>query len=232
VVIHDLATRSAPTLIPTENNRHPVWSPDQTQIAYWGIGQGLRLRSTTGEGDELVVQHTDWGYPLQWTPRGLIYLVLNRGTFGDLYFRANAGEVTVIDESPMRSVSAQISPDEKWIAIGESQVWRDYSYIKAYPDGQRRWDIPIPNASWPKWSEDGTMLYAASLDRIVRVPVELADEGIAFGEPEVVARFGTSASLSYDPFDVSNDGLLVYEDRYFDEPPKLVLVNNWPGLVD
>ena len=232
VLIHDLTARNAPTLLPTENNRRPVWSPDQSQIAYWEIGQGLRLRSKAAEDDELVVQHTDWGYPLQWTPRGLIYLALNRETFGDLYFRSNGGEVSVIDARPVRSVSAQISPDEKWIAMGETQLWRDYSYIKAYPVGQRRWDVPIPNASWPKWSEDGTMLYAASLNRIVRLRVKISDDGITFGEPEVVAEIGTFDSLTYDPFDVSNDGLLVYEDRYFDDPPKLVLVNNWSGLVE
>ena len=150
-------------------------------------------------------------------------------TSSDLYFRANNGDQTVIQDDEAATPSAHISPDGAWIAIVREEAGAKSVYVEPFPDGGSRRRVDVANGDWPAWSADGTALYLTSLDRLVRVRVTATANTIVFGEPTVIRELSSPTRPNVDWYDVLPDeSRIVLTDVEYLDPPVQVLVTNWP----
>ncbi|MCI0488298.1 MAG: protein kinase [Blastocatellia bacterium] len=182
----------------TDNDTHPVFSPDGELIAFRSDrqGGGIFIMGATGEN---VRRLTDFGYNPAWSPDGKEIICAAART-------RNPANRSVI---PSRLWAINVATGEKRLITEGDAVqpaWSPHGHRIAYwglqKGGQRDlWTIPATGGEpvqvtddealdWnPAWSPDGKYLYFAS-DRsgsmnLWRVAIE-EESGKVLGQPEAV----------------------------------------------
>jgi hypothetical protein len=240
VWVYDLGGRPPIPLAVVSDNRHAIWSPDSTEIAFArGGGATAVLYTTRADGSVLDPQPLrpdglNGGVPAVWSSAGeLLFLNFRGGGTPDILATAAAaqGEIRDIVATDDQEFAPALSPNGRWLAYVSNRTGAPEIWVKGYSEG-----VPVRvsrNGGYePRWSADGRELFYIQANAMMAVPVDTGDE-FSFGAP--VQLFSEPYLASPSPFsrsyDVARDGrfLMIELPGGGDgaNPASIVVVENW-----
>jgi len=222
------------------DERTPVWSPDDSQVAFVSGRSGDReiyVRPTSGQGDprllfsaETQIELTDWS---------------NDGRF--IFFNrlsSKGSDIWTLDvqkaeATPLLSggwfEDARLSPDGKWLAFTSYESGNEEIYVQSFPAAGGRSlvssDAAPGSAAHATWRPDGRELFYLRGSEIVAVPVT-GDASFSVGTPK--ALFSVSVTVNSPQYSVSEDGQRILTNEL---PPAdqskigASLIQNWPRAL-
>ncbi len=156
------------TRSPGVADRHPVWSPDGSRIAWFnddGDEYALVIADQDGSNPRRIeIAEPSFYFRPEWSPDG------SRLAFTDTHYRvlildAESGEVEHVDTDrfahPERSMNPVWSPDSRWIAYArrlDNQL-RAIFVHNAETGETRQLTDGMSDAISPVWDESGSYLY-------------------------------------------------------------------------
>jgi serine/threonine-protein kinase len=245
--IYPLDGRPPAPLTFEAHNRHPVWDPAGTQVAFTSTRAGTpSLFLIPADGSTLepapLLPAAGPRTAGDWSPDGgeLLFSEEGRDTRVDILgVSPDGGEPRLVVATPSVEREPRISPDGRWLAYvsnvsGSVEVW-----VRAYPGP----GAPVrvsPGGGWePAWARDGRELFyleGAPGDpgvRMMGVTVE-TDGDFRAGPPQVVVDGGFVTYVEASGFyDVAPDGRFVMIEAAGNEqddealPQEIILIQNW-----
>lgn len=200
--------------------RHMIWSPDGSRIAYSIQNQGgvsnLYIRSVNGSGQDqpLVVSEGMHKWYPSWSPDAstLVFHTNDPETEArDLwYVDVASGETGVLVDDPGIQALARMSRDGRFVAYQSDQDGQTEIYVTTFPRSDARWKVSTNGGTWPKWSTDELFYWEGN--SLMAVPFT-TDGGFDPGAPHTLftgeeAGMGADNMMSsYNPeYDVNADG--------------------------
>jgi serine/threonine-protein kinase len=228
----------------------PVWTPDGQRVVFSSTRAGgplnLYWQPSDGTGTlDRLVDSPNVQRPFGFTPDGKRLLLAEGASTGeqqDLGLLSMDGDrsVTWLTRTASSEISAEISPDGRWLAYESSEAGRRQVWVRAFPDVNRgRWLVSPNGGSQPLWAPSGRELfYIASDGTLMGVPVDAAQDGARFDArtPSTVMargsyrlRTGNQAGRTYD---VTPDGerflrIKINDGPDTNGPRNFVIVRNW-----
>jgi serine/threonine-protein kinase len=212
------------------------WSPDGSKIAYANSRHGIPnifWQSADGSGaPERLLESETLHHPMAFTTDGgLVVSELVPGR-GRGLFLTTLREPRTSHRLLDNAVTAEVSPDGRWMAYGSTQSGQYEVYVTSFPDARGRWQISTGGGRQPAWSRDGRELFYREFNgALVAVPVTLSPTFSAgpgrrlFQDP---AYAGAGPSLSDRTYDVSPDGRRFLMIRIVAPQQRtLAVVQNW-----
>ena len=200
--------------------RHMIWSPDGSRIAYSIQNQGgvsnLYVRAANGAGGDVPIIESEgmhkW-YP-SWTPDAstVVFHTNDPDTQArDLwYVSISTGETGVLVDDDGIQALARLSRDGQFVAYQSNQTGETEIYVTTFPRSDARWKVSGNGGTWPKWSDDELFYWEGNSLMAVEYT---ADDGFA---PGTARRLFTGAQVgmgadntmsSYNPeYDVNAAG--------------------------
>lgn len=251
----DLATGSSTLL--ADNAASAQWSPDGTQLVYWGFNTASSLESDifviaadgSSAARNITNQPADANRDVDWTPDGRVIFTSLRSGNWDIYTVNPDGSDlrNLTPDTPAANERYAFSPDGTWLAFtslsmadqGERNIWLMRAnggapqMISDHPDhGQ---------ADYPTWSPDGSQLaFSWMVDGKWNLHVyDLATGAVR----NLAAEIGLEGSIAWSPDGTQiafmgkvNDGTGFYDAELYLVPadgsaPPRNLTNN-PGAYD
>jgi Tol biopolymer transport system component len=180
----------------TSRDASPIWSPDETRIAYRSARNGRNdLYSIVAEGsqsEKMLFESPQPAFPTDWSRDGrlLLYTVRSSTTGDDVWALpvGGDGKPQVLLQSPSNESQAVASPDGRWMAYVSDESGGDHVYVRPFPPAEGRWQISSEGGMRPRWGPDGRELFFVSGDGRL-MSVEIASE------PRPALRFSPPRSL-------------------------------------
>jgi serine/threonine protein kinase len=217
-----------------QSNLFPVWSPDNTHIAYTSVREGkfgFYERAADGSGSEkTLMDGTDYvRYLNDWSPDGKFLAFQDNHTGVSSIFVLPLGDERTprpVLQSP--AVRSSFSSDGKWMAYCSIESGNLNVYVVPFPGPGGKWQISSGGGDYPRWRRDGKEIFYLSLDGKM-MSTEVKASGSSFAVGPIKQLFETRAYRSQvGAYDVTADGqrfILSYEPG---QPNAvLTLVENW-----
>ena len=219
------------------NDDFPVWTPDGQKIVT-GASPGLVWRPADGSGAEEALTTSAYvQFPMAFTPDGT-GLVLSEQKGGDsdlsvltLNGSREARPLTGLN-TPAYEVSADLSPDGRWLAYQSNEGGQFQIYVRPFPDVARaRYTISPGGGVNPTWSRNGgrELFYIDGAGMLTAVPIEPGVE-FRFGAGVPLFNVGRYVAAGHSrSYDVSRDGkrFLFLRQQTLSTTPDLTVVINW-----
>jgi len=219
--LYVLEGMSASRLTSNEGNeRHMIWSPDGSQIAYSIQRQGgvsnLYTRPGDGSGGDRPIIESEgmhkW-YP-SWSPDAstVVFHTNNPDTQARDIWSVNvaSGQTTVLVDDDGIQALARTSHDGRFVAYQSDQDGQLEIYVTTLRPSDSRWKVSTDGGTWPKWSDDELFYWEGN--SLMAVPYT-TDGGFTAGTPRVLftgEQVGMGADnmmTSYNPeYDVNAAG--------------------------
>ncbi|MBW3670293.1 MAG: serine/threonine-protein kinase [Acidobacteria bacterium] len=193
--VHDLEfQRSSRISFGGEAEAGPVWSPDQTRIAFACSPRGVfdvcvRDLDRPGETDVLV-ETPNWTSPGGWSPDGSRFYFDDQHPESnyDLYVTELAGneEPKLILRTPFSEARPVVSPDGNWLAYLSDETGIQEVFIRASSGAAGQWQISRNGGGVPRWSGDGREVFYTSADGNMMVAEIDSLSPIRIGEPQTL----------------------------------------------
>jgi eukaryotic-like serine/threonine-protein kinase len=210
------------------DNWAPVWSPDDSRIAFTCIEkQGLlniseRASSGAGEADLLVPGDKNTKLPSDWSRDGkfLAYTAMGAETKAswDIFTFSFADQKrTAFLATAAREMNGVFSPDGHWLAYASEESGKAQVYARPFPAAGGKWQISTEGGNQPVWGLGGKELfYLAPDNKLMAVEIRTSPSFEA-GTPKALfeTRIRSATGRQYD---VSADG-------------KRFLINTLPGAT-
>jgi Tol biopolymer transport system component len=200
--------------------RHMIYSPDGTRIAYSIQNQGgvsnLYIRPADGSGADRALIESEgmhkW-YP-SWSPDASVVVFhtndVNTQARDLWYIDVATGKTGVLVDDAGIQALARMSRDGKFVAYQSDQDGQAEIYVTTFPMSAARWKVSTSGGTWPKWSNE--QLFYWQGNDLMAVSFTTAG-GFTAGTPQRLftgAQTGMGAEntmSSYNPeYDVSADG--------------------------
>jgi serine/threonine protein kinase len=215
----------------------PFWSPDDSALVFssnYNDTNGLYIKDAYGtKPPQLLVASENPVYTWGWSRDGkyILYGETVPGTQSDLKIYTFGEDSAVTDylATPFREGTARISPDGRWLAYTSNESGQFELYVSTFPTYTVKWQVSTKGGAFPKWSEDGTLLYFAGADDNIQV-AEVDGSGRTFRVNET--RILTNMKMASWPlFEVFNDNkrFVVSQPEEGTDYDEIVFVYNWPG---
>ena len=218
----------------------PLWSPDGSEIVYTSNAEGSyrlvrKAVESSGAGDVLLESEgnlvaTDWGPE----GRSLLLTAQRKKTTWDQLVLELDGEPasTELIVTEFGEGGGRLSPDGGWILYQSDASGRFEVYVQPFPGPGRVLRASTSGGLWPRWSADGSEIYYQSYaGAVMAVPVRGAGSGITLAP--AVELFGGPSMEDGGQYDVGGDGrFLVIEPIAEQEPEPVLVLMNWPGVLD
>jgi serine/threonine-protein kinase len=196
----------------------------------------------SGTPEALMTETEVQFFPTSFSPDGM-HLVFDRSRLPyDIAVLALEGtrEIKSLLQTSFNEMSAEVSPDGRWLAYQSDESGRAEVYVRPFPDvNAGRWQISTEGGTRPMWARNGRELFylvaptqaGVLIDKLVAVPVQLGTTFSA-GTPHTVLTGPYVAAGDSRSYDVTPDGqrFLMLKDvpRVDDAAPRqLVVVQNW-----
>jgi Tol biopolymer transport system component len=216
-----LAGTAATRLTTNEGaERHMIWSPDGSRIAYsiqnTGGVSNLYARPSDGSGNDQPLIESEgmhkW-YP-SWSPDASV-LVFHTNDVAtdarDLWFlRVASGETGVLVDDAGIQALARMSRDGRFVAYQSDQDGRLEIYVTTFPRSAARWKVSTNGGTWPKWSNDELFYWEGNALMAVSFTTQNGFTAAAPRRLFTGGQVGMGADntmTTYNPeYDVSADG--------------------------
>jgi len=197
-------------------NTYPVWSPDESQIAFASNRLGsfqLFMQNADGTGESIrLLEAAVTDVPLSWSPDGerLFFYRVDPRSRRDIYsYSFKDGTVTPLVATQADERTPVVSPDGRWLAYltdssGVYELW-----VKSLDNLQVARQITRDGAAEPAWSRTGEELFYRSAEGQFMAVTFKGGDSIQIGRPE---RLFEDLFVS-DPF--MNTSYSVAEDGRF-----------------
>ena len=226
------------------NDVYPVWSPDDSRIAFGSDRQGgiyklYEKMSNGSPGEKLLLPSTgapDLNGPWDWSPDGKWLLFRNMSPETGI---ANTGILSLSGDPAIRNLfprsdffhqsSAQISPNGRWVAYHSSETGRFEVYVARFPNPSGGQPISTGGATHPRWGDDSRELFYYAADgRIMAVPISgTTTLEVGTPDPLFTARLlgGPAAVAGFRAqYDVSAKGQRFLLNVPVDETPEFTAI--------
>ena len=222
--------------LPTQNlaaNAFPTWLPDSRRVMYRS-GLGLRVESIDGAGQgQTLPGTTEFDYPGAVSADGgtLVILRNSAATGFDLLAGplSDAGRVRPFVRTPAYEGGARLSADGRWLTYVSNESGRNEIYVRAFPDGDRRWQVSIDGGTQPSWNGNSKEIFYRDGDRMMSVGLTVTSSGVELGTPRQLwdRPYSYGAGITISNYDVTSDGQRFLMVK--DEPTAagLRVVLNW-----
>jgi dipeptidyl aminopeptidase/acylaminoacyl peptidase len=242
VYLYDLhgGTSTRFTFDPQEETT-AVWSRDGKTIAFRSAAgpQNLRFKNSNGfESDHGVstgVEGLADIMPNSFDPSDKQLLasgLLNKGGSRLYLLTVPDGKAQPFLEGRGNQLTAQISPDGKWVAYQSDESGEWEVYISPFPNGGGKLQVSQGGGTQPRWRGDGKEIFYIDFQgNVVAVPVN-SEGSLSTGTPKRLfqshARSAVSSSDLFS-YDVTPDGQRFLIDRYMKPattPPLSIILNS------
>ena len=222
-----------------------VWSRDGKWIAFRSASaaaRGIHVKNSNGlEQDKLLARRPNGAFdllPNSWSVDDSQILATGQYVGGGtqlVVVNVKDGSVTPFLQTRSNQRSAQISPDNKWVAYetDESGEWE--VYVTTYPVPSGKLQVSRSGGKQPRWRADGKeIFYIDSQGMLIAVPITV-EGSLSTGRPEPLFGVHTRPPISSTDlymYDVSPDGRRFLVNRYVKPPqiqPLSVILNATSG---
>ncbi|MEX2273933.1 MAG: protein kinase [Vicinamibacterales bacterium] len=228
--------RSRATYDPSDE-RSAVWSPDGRSLVYTSKGLDLYTRPIGTGAETPFVKDGVSKDPRGFSADGafFVYRVTGKATGNDIWMWRPAGgsEPRPFLVTPFDENYAVFSPDGRWIAYVSDESARPEVYVTSFPSGEGKWQISTEGGSFPRWRQDGEIVYLGAANAMMAAKVN--GQGPVLVVSAAERLFQTSAVAGPgSPFDLSPDGrhFVINSTIPSNAPPSLTVLYNWPALVN
>jgi Tol biopolymer transport system component len=227
------------------NNSYPIWSPDDSRIAFSSMRNGipdLYVKSSSGTGSEepLYLEPTsaktasDWFLDGRFVAFYAIGMTTKSGY--DLWTLSPADrKPQVFLSTPADESQGHFSPDGHRLAYMSNESGKQEVYVQPFPPSGGKWQISTTGGREPVWTGDGKELFYFTGDpdnKLMVVDVRTSPSFEA-GAPKALFEMHLNRSVVGRRYDVSADGkrfLLNVPVGEFKTNP-ITLVQNWTTEV-
>ncbi len=218
----DLA-RGIPTRVtfdPANGDENPTWSPDGRRLAFATHVKGARadifIKDASGSGTpEPLLSGGRNAHPISWSADGRFLLLQSVNDAGRVGLSslslAGGRNVRPYLEGDFDQAQGQFSPDGRFVAYVSNESGRAEVYVRAFPEGEERWQVSSSGGASPRWRRDSRELFYVAPDgAITAVEVSLAPRFAA--SPPRALFTTTIRPVNFNfyggaaPYDVSRDG--------------------------
>ena len=109
-------------------------------------------------------------------------------------------------QTPFSEITAQFSPDEKWVAYTSNESGRYEVYIRSFPDGGGKRLVSVNGGGQPRWSDEAGELFYVEESTLMAVPVSTRTT-LTIGEPQrLFSSSGLFRANHAYMYDITPDG--------------------------
>jgi Tol biopolymer transport system component len=151
-----------------------VWSADGKQILFSSNRAGrydIYQQAADGVGNAaVVIQSNDQAKYLNDLTTDGRYAIFDKGGASNgtalwtLPLFGDRKPSAFIDRAGFRAVSAQFSPNGRFVAYASNETGRYEIYVQTFPQQTGKWQISASGGTDPMWRRDGKELFFLSLD--------------------------------------------------------------------
>ena len=228
-------TRTRLTFDTTADVR-PAWTPDGSTIVYTNTGRGVLMQcAADGSG---TAQTLCRGFAPELSPDGkhVFYELDGEKTQSDIWMRPFPVDSTVaatpIVVAATNQITAQVSPDGRYMAYVSFEAGHPEVYLTTLPSGEGKWQVSNGGGAYPRWSTRGDYLYFWFNGLLSRVSVDTS-AGVALSRSTPVFRTDSlTVSITVtNGFDLIDADRLAFVVGVGDEADwqslKIRIVENW-----
>jgi Tol biopolymer transport system component len=240
--IYDLdRDTSGPLTFDEGGDRYPLWSTDDTQLAYTNdrVNDGVVFRRFTdgrGQAEQMATNTTGlWSRDWSLDGRSLVVGAVADMTGIDLWrYDLESHVLEPLVDTQFNDAAGALSPDNRWLAYQSDERGRPEIYVQSLGVDEGRWQISNLGGLTPLWRRDGRELYFVTpLGQVMAVEV---DQGAAFhaAAPQELfrANFRRVAALDYREYTPTADGQRFVINVLKERSASLVtLVTNWTASI-
>jgi len=230
--IYDIARGSMTRFNFEADNHRPVWTPDGKRVTFASNRNGpenIFWKPADGGGDaEQLLRGEHRQRPNSWSPDGrfLVYVESHPTTQDDLWILNMDGKPLSRPflQTEFNELSAEFSPDGRWIAYQSDESGRYEIYVRPFPGPGGKWQISTEGGARSVWSSDGRELFYRDRDKMMAVAIE-SKPAFKVGKPRLLF------DGPYEPeYDVAPDGekfVMIKVGEKESMPRQLNVVLNW-----
>jgi serine/threonine-protein kinase len=244
---YDVARGALNPITADKQSGYSLFSPDGKRVVFRSGAAGgednLYWKATDGTGDaQRLTTSTRSQTPSSWSPDGSTIAFVEEGPSSG-FFQFDIWGLSTRDrtarpivQTPANEMSAEFSPDGRWLAYVSNESGRNEVYVQPFPGPGERRLVSNNGGEQPAWSPEGRELFYVQRDagappRLLAVRVTAAPAFEAsvpqtlFEHPDLAIAWGRS-------YDVSRDGqrflIALTKDRSTDRAPaQMIFVQNW-----
>jgi serine/threonine protein kinase len=215
----------------SEENSFPAWIPGQNRIAYSCVttqGPAVCAKAADGKGEtEILVKN---GEVPAFSPDGayMVYLRTGGGQVGQgvlMKLRLTKdSQPEIFSNFPV--VNPHMSPDGHYLSY---YSWErgGRSYIRAFPTGDAKWEVPGSGEDLVVWHPNGKELFYEMPPALMAAPLETTPS-FTIGSPRKICDLGSNSEGQ--GFDIAPDGsklVIVRRPNERGTAPPIVVIQNW-----
>ncbi len=217
---------------------NPIWSPDSSRVVWNSSRKGhydLYQKVSSGAGsDEILLESDENKTPTSWSADGR-FIAFNStnikgNTKNDVWILPMFGDRKPFPflQTQANEISAQFSPDGRWVAYVSDESGTNQVYIAPFPAAGGKWQVSRSGGTEPLWRGDGKEVFFLSLEnKLMAVALNAKDSTLEVANAQPLFDVHPASSPGYH-YDVTSNGkrFLVDTTKEGNSAP-LALVVNW-----
>ena len=211
----------------SENNSYPAWIPGQNRIAFSCVtdqGPAICAKAADANGETAILAKKA-EVPV-FSPDGAYMVYISSGEGSPVLMKLHLtkdSQPEVFSEVP--AINPHMSPDGHYISYYSFERG-GRSYIRAFPTGAGKWDVPGSGEGWTVWHPNGKELFyeVTNPPALMAAPVETSPT-FSIGTPRKICDLGSN-----EGFDIAPDGsrlVIVSRPNEGGPAPAIIVVQNW-----
>jgi hypothetical protein len=213
----------------TRENSYPSWIPGQNRIAFSCVtqeGPAVCAKGADGKGatDILAKQ----GEVPVFSPDGAYMVYIRSGEGPGLLMKLGLTKDSQPEMlSDVAAINPRLSPDGHYLSY---YSWErgGRSYIRTFPTGDAKWEVPSAEGDLVVWHPNGKGLFYEMINpsTLMAAPLETSPS-FSIGTPRKICDVGSNQALG---FDITPDGSKLVVVRHPSEAgpaPPIIVIQNW-----